>query len=43
MKSMMGQLMSGDGMFGGLKGKVARKLTGVGSRKKKQQKKKKRR
>src|SRR5262249_8761480 len=43
MKAMMGQLMNGDGMFGGLKGKVARKLTGVGSRKKKQQKKKKRR
>jgi signal recognition particle subunit SRP54 len=46
MKMMMGQLMSGDGMFGGLKGKVVRKLTGVGSRKKKQkqkQKKKKRR
>jgi signal recognition particle subunit SRP54 len=46
MKMMMGQLMSGDGMFGGLKGKVVRKLTGVGSRKKKlkqKQKKKKRR
>lgn len=43
MKTMMGQLMGGDGMFGGLKGKVVRKLTGVGSRKKKQKKKKKRR
>jgi signal recognition particle subunit SRP54 len=43
MKAMMGQLMGGGGMLGGLKGKVARKLTGVGSRKKKQQKKKKRR
>jgi len=42
MKMMMGQLMSGDGMFGGLKGKVVRKLTGVGSRKKKQRKKKRR-
>jgi signal recognition particle subunit SRP54 len=43
MKMMMGQLMSGDGMFGGLKGKVVRKLTGVGSRKKKQKQKKKKR
>ena len=43
MKTMMGQLMSGDGMFGGLKGKVVRKLTGVGSRKKKQKQKKKKR
>jgi signal recognition particle subunit SRP54 len=42
MKTMMGRLMSGDGMFGGLKGKVVRKLTGVGSRKKKQKKKKRR-
>jgi hypothetical protein len=39
---MMAQLMGGDGMFGGLKGKVVRKLTGVGSRKKKQKKKKRR-
>src|SRR5262245_53730561 len=43
MKTMMGQLMGGDGMLGGLKGKVVRKLTGVGSRKKKQKKKKKKR
>ncbi|MGH9751147.1 MAG: signal recognition particle protein [Blastocatellia bacterium] len=42
MKTMMGRLMSGDGMFDGLKGKVVRKLTGVGSRKKKQKKKKRR-
>jgi signal recognition particle subunit SRP54 len=42
MKTMMSQLMGGDGMFGGLKGKVVRKLTGVGSRKKKQKKKKRR-
>ncbi len=42
MKTMMGKLMGGDGMFGGLKGKVVRKLTGVGSRKKKQKKKKRR-
>src|SRR5215470_5486403 len=41
MKMMMGQLMGGDGMFGGLKGKVVRKLTGVGSRKKKQKQKQK--
>jgi len=33
----------GEGMFGGLKGKVVRKLTGVGSRKKKDKRKKKRR
>jgi signal recognition particle subunit SRP54 len=42
MKTMMAQLMGGDGMFGGLKGKVVRKLTGVGPRKKKQRKKKRR-
>ena len=42
MKTMMAQLMGGDGMFGGLKGKVVRKLTGVGPRKKKQKKKKRR-
>ncbi|HKX29118.1 MAG TPA: signal recognition particle protein, partial [Blastocatellia bacterium] len=35
MKTMMQQLMQGDGMFGGLRGKVVRKLTGVGPRKKK--------
>jgi hypothetical protein len=38
----MSQMMGGDGMFGGLKGKVARKLMGAGSRKKKQKKKKRR-
>lgn len=55
MKAMMQQLMGGDdggmlgggggGMFGGLRGKVVRKLTGVGGRKKQKpkQKKKKRR
>ncbi len=43
MKKMMAQLMGGDGMLGGLKGKVVRKLTGVGSRKKKQKQKKKKR
>ena len=43
MKRMMQSLMGGEGMFGGLKGKVVRKLTGVGSRKKKDKKKKKRR
>jgi signal recognition particle subunit SRP54 len=43
MKLMMQQLMQGDGMFGGLRGKVARKLTGVGSRKKRDKKRKKRR
>jgi signal recognition particle subunit SRP54 len=42
MKTMMAQLMGGDGMFGGLKGKVVRKLTGVGARKKKHKKKKRR-
>jgi signal recognition particle subunit SRP54 len=42
MKTMMARLMGGDGMFGGIKGKVVRKLTGVGSRKKKQKKKKRR-
>jgi signal recognition particle subunit SRP54 len=42
MKTMMAQLMGGDGMLGGLKGKVVRKLTGVGSRKKKHKKKKRR-
>jgi signal recognition particle subunit SRP54 len=43
MKIMMQQLMQGDGMFGGLRGKVARKLTGIGSRKKRDKKRKKRR
>jgi signal recognition particle subunit SRP54 len=42
MKTMMARLMGGDGMFGGIKEKVVRKLTGVGSRKKKQKKKKRR-
>jgi signal recognition particle subunit SRP54 len=52
MKAMMQQLMGGDdggmlggggggGMFGGLRGKVVRKLTGVGGRKKQKQKQKK--
>jgi signal recognition particle subunit SRP54 len=37
MKVMMQQMMGGgDGMLGGLKGKVVRKLTGVGARKKKE-------
>jgi signal recognition particle subunit SRP54 len=43
MKMMMQQMMQGDGMFGGLGGKVVRKLTGVGPRKKKDKKRKKRR
>jgi signal recognition particle subunit SRP54 len=43
MKVMMQQLMQGDGMFGGLRGKVARKLTGIGPRKKRDKKRKKRR
>ncbi len=43
MKRMMQQLMGGEGMMGGLRGKVVRKLTGVGSRKKKDKRKKKRR
>ncbi len=43
MKTMMQQLMGGEGMLGGLRGKVVRKLTGVGSRKKKDKRKKKRR
>ncbi len=43
MKVMMQQLMQGEGMLGGLRGKVVRKLTGVGSRKKKDKKRKKRR
>ncbi len=42
MKQMIGQLMGGEGIFGGIKGKVVRKLTGVGPRKKKQKKKKRR-
>ncbi len=43
MKVMMQQLMQGDGMLGGLRGKMARKLTGIGSRKKRDKKRKKRR
>jgi signal recognition particle subunit SRP54 len=43
MKIMMQQLMQGDGMLGGLRGKMVRKLTGVGPRKKKDKKRKKRR
>jgi signal recognition particle subunit SRP54 len=43
MKLMMQQMMQGDGMLGGLRGKVARKLTGIGSRKKREKKRKKRR
>jgi signal recognition particle subunit SRP54 len=43
MKIMMQQIMQGDGMLGGLRGKVARKLTGIGSRKKRDKKRKKRR
>jgi signal recognition particle subunit SRP54 len=39
MKMMMQQMMAGDGgMLGGIKGKVVRKLTGVGARKKKDKK-----
>ncbi|MFN0110793.1 MAG: signal recognition particle protein [Blastocatellia bacterium] len=44
MKRMMQQMMGGgDGMLGGLRGKVVRKLTGVGSRKKKDKRNKKKR
>jgi signal recognition particle subunit SRP54 len=43
MKIVMQQMMAGEGMFGGLRGKVARKLTGIGSRKKRDKKRKKRR
>jgi signal recognition particle subunit SRP54 len=42
MKKVMQQMMQGDGMLGGIKGKVARKLTGIGARKKKVTRKKKR-
>lgn len=42
MKMMMQQLMGGEGMLGGVKGKVVRKLTGIGSRKKNKKKKKRR-
>jgi signal recognition particle subunit SRP54 len=43
MKIVMQQMMAGEGMFGGLRGKVARKLTGIGSRKKRDKKRKKKR
>ncbi|MGH9841698.1 MAG: signal recognition particle protein [Blastocatellia bacterium] len=45
MKMMMQQMMGGGGggMLGGIKGKVVRKLAGVGARKKKDKRKKKRR
>jgi signal recognition particle subunit SRP54 len=43
MKIVMQQMMQGEGMMGGLRGKVARKLTGIGARKKKDKKRKKRR
>lgn len=36
MKKMMQNVMQGEGMLGGLRGKVARKLTGIGSKKKKE-------
>ncbi|MEP7340981.1 MAG: signal recognition particle protein [Acidobacteriota bacterium] len=43
MKMMMQQMMGGEGMLGGVRGKVVRKLSGIGSRKKKDKRKKKRR
>jgi signal recognition particle subunit SRP54 len=42
MKMMMQRMMSGEGMFSGIKGKVVRKLTGAGARKKRPKKKKRR-
>lgn len=42
MKIVMKQMMEGEGMMGGLRGKVARKLTGIGSKRKKVKKKKRR-
>lgn len=42
MKLVMQQMMAGEGMFGGVRGKVARKLTGIGSRKKRDKRDKKR-
>jgi signal recognition particle subunit SRP54 len=42
MKMVMKQMMEGEGMFGGIRGKVARKLSGVGSRKKRDKRDKKR-
>ena len=43
MKMAMKKMMEGGGLFGGLGGKVVRKLTGTGKRKKRDKKKKKRR
>ena len=43
MKMVMQQMMGGEGMFGGVRGKVVRKLSGIGSRKKKDKRKKKKR
>ena len=43
MKMMMQQMMQSEGMLGGIKGKVVRKLTGLGARKKKRAKVKKKR
>jgi signal recognition particle subunit SRP54 len=43
MKMVMQQMMGGEGMLGGMRGKVVRKLTGIGPRKKKDKRKKKRR
>jgi signal recognition particle GTPase len=43
MKMVMQQKMGGEGMLGGMRGKVMRKLTGIGPRKKKDKRKKKRR
>ncbi len=43
MKMVMQQMMGGEGMFGGVRGKVVRKLSGIGSRKRKDKRKKKRR
>jgi len=43
MKMVMQQMMGGGGMLGGVRGKVVRKLTGIGARKKKDKRKKKRR
>ncbi|MBO0797807.1 MAG: signal recognition particle protein, partial [Blastocatellia bacterium] len=42
MKLVMQQMMAGEGMFGGVRGKVARRLTGIGSRKKRDKRDKKR-
>jgi signal recognition particle subunit SRP54 len=42
MKTVMKQMMEGEGIFGGVRGKVVRKLSGVGSRKKRDKRDKKR-